>query len=163
MNQLSLYPMRFEPIYQYRIWGGRRLANVLTAPLPNDEPIGEAWLLSDRADHASVVAEGALKGQTITQLLELAPEQMLGKLAGEFDRFPLLLKFLDARDTLSVQVHPTDQQTRYLPAGESGKTEAWVVLEAGSESRIYAGLNPDTTLENLLESLTTATPRQFSA
>jgi len=146
--------MRFEPIYQYRIWGGRRLANVLTTPLPDDEPIGEAWLLSDRADHASVVAEGPLKGRTLTQLLALMPEQMLGELAGKFDRFPLLLKFLDARDTLSVQVHPTDHQTQYLPPGETGKTEAWVVLEASSESRIYAGLKPGTTPGNLQKSLT---------
>lgn len=148
--------MRFEPIFQYRIWGGRRLANILT-PLPEDETIGEAWLLSDRDDHASVVAEGPLKGGTISQLMEHAPEQMFGKLAGGFDRFPLLLKFLDARDTLSVQVHPTDKQTQYLPAGDTGKTEAWVVLEAGPESRIYAGLNADTTIENLLKSLTTGT------
>lgn len=157
MNQILFYPLRFEPIYQYRLWGGRRLADLLSAPLPDDEPIGEAWLLSDRADHASVVADGPLKGRTITQLLESEQEQMLGKLAGKFARFPLLLKFLDARDTLSVQVHPTDQQTQYLPAGETGKTEAWVVLEAGSGSRIYAGLKPGTTPGNLQESLTDGT------
>ena len=63
-------------------------------------------------------------------MLEQSPEQLLGKLAGRFRRFPLLLKFLDAHDMLSVQVHPADRQTDYLPAGESGKTEAWVVLEA---------------------------------
>ena len=62
MDRIPLYPMRFEPIYQYRLWGGRRLASLLSAPLPNDEPIGEAWILSDREDHASVVAEGMLKG-----------------------------------------------------------------------------------------------------
>ena len=156
MSQLPLYPLRFEPIYQYRIWGGRRLSQLLSAPLP-DGPVGEAWLLSDRTDHASIVTDGPLKGHTITQLLEQWPEQMLGKQAGKFDRFPVLLKFLDARDTLSVQVHPTDQQTKYLPQGETGKTEAWVVLEAGSESCIYAGLKPGTTLDNLQESLTNGT------
>ena len=145
MSQIPLYPLRFEPIYQYRLWGGRRLADLLTAPLPGDGPIGEAWLLSDRDDHPSRVADGPLKGLTIRQLLEQSPEQLLGKLAGRFQRFPLLLKFLDARDMLSVQVHPSDRQTDYLPAGEHGKTEAWVVLEAGPESRIYAGLNPGTT------------------
>jgi mannose-6-phosphate isomerase len=101
-----LYPLRFEPIYQYRLWGGRRLANLLSAPLPGDGPIGEAWLLSDRDDHPSRVADGPLKGRSIGQLLHQWPEQMLGKLAGRFHRFPLLLKFLDVRDTLSVQVHP---------------------------------------------------------
>ena len=149
MNQIPLYPLRFEPIYQYRLWGGRRLANLLSAPLPGDGPIGEAWLLSDRDDHPSHVANGPLKGQTIGQLLKQWPEQVLGKLAGRFRRFPLLLKFLDARDMLSVQVHPSDRQSNYLPAGETGKTEAWVVLEAGPESRIYAGLKPATTADNL--------------
>ena len=130
MNQIDLYPLKFEPIYQYRLWGGRHLKDVLTTPLPDDIPIGEAWLLSDRKDHQSRVANGQLKGQTIRQLLEKFPEQLLGKLAGHFSRFPLLLKFLDAHEMLSVQVHPTDTHTDLLPAGETGKTEAWVVLEA---------------------------------
>ena len=157
MNEIPLYPLRFEPIYQYRLWGGRRLADVLTAPLPGDGPIGEAWVLSDRDDHQSLVADGPLKGRTIGQLLKQWPEQVLGKLAGRFRRFPLLLKFLDARDTLSVQVHPSDRQTNYLPAGETGKTEAWVVLEAGKESRIYAGLKTATTQESLQQALINGT------
>ena len=157
MDQIPLYPLRFEPIYQYRLWGGRRLANLLSAPLPGDGPIGEAWLLSDREDHPSRVADGPLKGRSIGQLLHQWPEQLLGKLAGRFRRFPLLLKFLDVRDTLSVQVHPSDQQTKYIPAGESGKTEAWVVLEAGTKSRIYAGLKPATTADTLRQALANGT------
>ena len=157
MSQMLLYPLRFEPIYQYRLWGGRRLADVLTAPLPNDGPIGEAWVLSDRDDHQSRVANGPLQGQTLGQLLKQSPQQLLGKLAGRFCRFPLLLKFLDARDMLSVQVHPSDRQTNYLPAGETGKTEAWVVLEAVAESRIYAGLKPDTTATNLRRAIANGT------
>jgi mannose-6-phosphate isomerase len=149
MSQTPLYPLRFEPIYQYRLWGGRRLADVLSTPLPGDGPIGEVWLLSDRDDHQSFVASGPLKGRTLGQLLEQWPEQLLGQLAGRFHRFPLLLKFLDARDTLSVHVHPSDRHTDYLPAGETGKTEAWVVLEVEPESRIYAGLEPATTADNL--------------
>src|SRR5208283_3025892 len=143
--QTPLYPLRFEPIYQYRLWGGRRLASLLTAPLPGDGPIGEAWILSDRDGHQSRLADGPLKGRTIAQLLEQFPQQVMGKLAGRFRRFPLLLKFLDAREMLSVQVHPADTRTDLLPAGETGKTEAWVVLEAGPKSRIYAGLKPGTT------------------
>ena len=141
MSQTTLYPLRFEPIYQYRLWGGRRLANLLTAPLPGDGPIGEAWVLSDRDDHPSRVADGSLQGLSIAQLLERFPEKVMGKLAGRFRRFPLLLKFLDVREMLSVQVHPSD------PA--SAKTEAWVVLEAGTKSRIYAGLKSGTTAESL--------------
>ena len=139
MSSTLLYPLRFEPIYQYRLWGGRRLAGLLTPPLPGDGPIGEAWVLSDRDDHPSRVANGPLKGRTISQLLDQFPEQLLGKLAHPVSRFPLLLKFLDAREMLSVQVHPADTHTDLLPPGETGKTEAWVVLEAGPKSRIYAG------------------------
>jgi mannose-6-phosphate isomerase len=149
MSQVPLYPLRFEPIYQYRLWGGRRLASLFAAPLPGDGPIGEAWVLSDRDDHSSRVADGPLKGRTIRQLLEQWPERMMGKMAGFFDRFPLLLKFLDAGEMLSVQVHPSDAHRDLLPAGETGKTEAWVVLEAGRASRIYAGLKPGTTADDL--------------
>jgi len=154
---IPLYPLRFEPIYQYRIWGGRRLAHFLTAPLPAEGPIGEAWLLSDRDDYPSVVADGPLKGWTLAKLLKELPEQLMGNLAGHFRRFPLLLKFLDARDTLSVQVHPSDKQTDYLPAGETGKTEAWVVLERGPNSRIYAGLKVATTADDLRQAIANGT------
>jgi mannose-6-phosphate isomerase len=157
MDQLPLYPLRFEPIYQYRLWGGRHLTGLLNAPLPGDGPIGEAWLLSDRSDHQSQVVGGPLKGRTISQLLEQFPEQMLGKLAGRFPRFPLLLKFLDATAMLSVQVHPTKANTNLLPASETAKTEAWVVLEAGTQSRIYAGLKPGTTADKLRRALANGT------
>ena len=78
---------------------------------------------------------------------------MLGKLAGRFRRFPVLLKFLDAHDVLSVQVHPKDGRPEYIPPGESGKSEAWVVLETGPKSRIYAGLKPGTTRDDLERAL----------
>ena len=155
-DQALLYPLRFEPIYQYRLWGGRDLARLLTDPLPSG-PIGEAWLLSDRDDHQSRVTDGALKGRTIAQLLQQFPKQVMGKLAGRFRRFPLLLKFLDVHEMLSVQVHPTKANTNLLPAGETPKTEAWVVLEAGTQSRIYAGLKPETTEADLRCALTNGT------
>ena len=139
MSQIALYPLRFEPIYEYRLWGGRRLADLLATPLPGNDPIGEAWVLSDRDDHASRIANGPLEGLTIRQLLEQSPEQMLGKSAPHFRRFPLLLKFLDARDVLSVQVHPADRQKDLLPPGESGKTEAWVVLSRGPKAASTRG------------------------
>ena len=149
MNSIPLYPLRFEPIFQYRIWGGRRFADVLSLDLPGDRPIGEAWVLSDRDDFPSLVADGPLKGKTIADLLADSPEPMLGRLAARYKRFPLLMKFLDASGLLSVQVHPSDEQTEYLPAGEHGKTEAWLVLETGPNSIIYGGLKPDTTAEAL--------------
>ena len=149
MIKSALYPLRFTPIYQYRLWGGRRLANWLKTPLPSDGPVGEAWLLSDREEQSSRVADGPLKGHTIAQLIELSPQDILGKLAQRFQRFPLLLKFLDVHQMLSVQVHPPDCKTNLIPKGETGKTEAWVVLEAEPTSRVCAGLKPGTTLEQL--------------
>ena len=153
MDKKILYPLQFEPIYQYRIWGGRNLAEILTLPLPGDDPVGEAWLLSDRDDHQSKVVNGNLKGSTIGQIMNKFPEQLMGKLIGRFSKFPLLLKFLDAQKMLSVQVHPSDAYKNMLPQGETGKTEAWVVLKALPESLIYAGLKPGTTSENLKESI----------
>lgn len=118
-------------------------------------PIGEAWVLSDRPDHPSRLAGGPFAGQTLAQLLARAPAPILGPLAGRFGRFPLLLKFLDAREMLSVQVHPSDAQTNLIPAGETGKTEAWVVVHAEPESRIYAGLKAGTSVEDVRDALMT--------
>ena len=154
MSQTPLYPLRFEPIYQYRLWGGRHLPDLLSSPLPNEGPIGEAWVLSDRDDHPSQVANGPLKGQTIGTVMQQFQNQLMGKLAKRFLRFPLLLKFLDAREMLSVQVHPGYPPAKPLPEGEAAKTEAWVVLQAGKESRVYAGLKPGTTADVLRESIT---------
>jgi mannose-6-phosphate isomerase len=140
MTKRALYPLLFDPIYQYRLWGGRRFASLLAAPLP-DGPVGEAWILSDRDDHASRVSNGPLKGHTIRQLMQQFPQELMGTAIAPFHRFPLLLKFLDAQQMLSVQVHPS--------TGETAKTEAWVVLESGIESRIYAGLKSGTTKESL--------------
>lgn len=146
---MNLTPLRFEPIFQYRLWGGRRLQKWSRDPLPGDGPVGEAWILSDREDHASKVAEGPLKGKTLRELFAQDPEGMLGKQAGRFDRFPLLLKFLDATQMLSVQVHPSDAHKDLLPKGERGKTESWLVMAAEEGSSIYAGLEPGVTPEDL--------------
>jgi mannose-6-phosphate isomerase len=144
----QLYPLSFEPIFQYRLWGGRRLGDWMDKPLP-DGPVGEAWILSDRQDHASKVTRGALKGRTITELMAQSKAAILGDHADRFDRFPLLLKFLDVEEMLSVQVHPRDDQHDLIPPGDTGKTEAWVVLTADAKSRIYAGLKSHTTAEDL--------------
>ncbi|WP_183568526.1 type I phosphomannose isomerase catalytic subunit [Mucilaginibacter sp. SP1R1] len=154
MTNPPIYPLLFDPIYQYRLWGGRKLAKLLAKPLPKGDPIGEAWLLSDRADHASQVLNGSLKGMTITDLMKHYQAVLMGKFADHYERFPLLLKFLDCKEVLSVQVHPADDQLQYIPKGDSGKTEAWVVLETGKKARIYAGLTPGTTAENLKRSIT---------
>jgi mannose-6-phosphate isomerase len=145
MSNPDLYPLLFDPIFEYRPWGGRRLGELLGAPLPGDGPIGEAWVLSDRADHPSCVRNGALRGQSLHRILTERPDALLGRLSGRFGRFPLLLKFLDVAGALSVQVHPSERNPELIPAGETAKTEAWIVLGAGPASRIYAGLGPGTT------------------
>lgn len=155
MSDIPLYPLRFEPMFQYRLWGGRELGDFMGAELPGTDPIGEAWILSDRADHASRIENGALAGKTLSEVMRERKEEILGGEAGRFERFPLLLKFLDVERMLSVQVHPDDDQTDLIPEGDTGKTEAWVVLRAKPKARIYAGLRPGTTASDL-RSLTTA-------
>jgi mannose-6-phosphate isomerase len=139
MNAVSLYPLRFDTIDQYRPWGG------------------EAWVLSDRDDPASRVAHGPLKGETISQLLRHSREPLLGKLAGQFNRFPLLLKFLEVRTQLSVQVHPSDAYPQLIPAGDTGKSEAWIVLTAGPAARIFAGLRSGTSRGSLRQAIANGT------
>ena len=130
------------------------MASLLSAPLPGDGPLGEAWVLSDdRTDYQSLVANGPLKGQTLGQMMERFRVQMMGKLSSRFTRFPLLLKFLDAHAMLSVQVHPSDAHPEMIPVGDSAKTEAWVVIEAEKGSHIYAGLRLGTTAGSLRPAL----------
>lgn len=129
----------------------------MSITLPGEDPVGEAWILSDRDEHSSVVANGSLKGLTLGQLVNQWPKQLLGERHRAIERFPLLLKFLDVRAALSVQVHPSDRQTQYLPAGEHGKTEAWVVLGAGQDSLVYAGLTSHTTPELLRDAIAKGT------
>src|SRR5699024_5089442 len=149
----SIYPLKFDPIYQYRLWGGRKLEHLLSKPLPDDDTIGEAWLLSDRKDHANKVSNGKLKGMTITKLMVDYHYEIMGKLGYQFEQFPLLLKFLDCNEVLSVQVHPSDEHKELIPKGNTGKSEAWIVMETDENSLIYAGLKKGTTKESLLKSI----------
>ncbi len=157
----GFYPLKLAPIYQYRLWGGRKLEAYDADPLPVDGPVGESWILSDRDDFASQVENGHLAGKTIQQLLATYPDAMLGNQSGSFSRFPLLLKFLDAREMLSVQVHPADQHKDLLPPGERGKTEAWIVLEADPTSTIFAGLNPGATPAGLAQMNSASAPQML--
>jgi mannose-6-phosphate isomerase len=150
-----MYPLRFGPIYEYRLWGGRRLSNLLSEPLPGDGPIGEAWILSDRDDHMSHVTNEPFRGRSLGELWEQFPTELMGESSRIFPHFPLLLKFLDCQRMLSVPVHPTAANMDLVPAGATPKTEAWVVLEAEAESRIIAGLKPGTTPVNLLQAIAT--------
>ncbi|MFM5985675.1 MAG: type I phosphomannose isomerase catalytic subunit, partial [Sphaerospermopsis kisseleviana] len=137
-------PIVFTPIYQERVWGGRELANRLGRDLPGSQPIGEAWEVVDRAEAQSVVAEGPLRGKTLHDLWTDHRAEIFGaRYADSGPRFPLLCKLLDARDRLSVQVHPPADVAPQLN-GEP-KTEMWYFLGCDPGSRIYAGLSAGTT------------------
>lgn len=137
-------PIVFTPIYQERVWGGRELANRLGRSLPGSEPIGEAWEVVDRPEAQSIVAGGPLRGRTLHDLWTNHRTDIFGARHSERgSRFPLLCKLLDARDRLSVQVHPPATIAPQLH-GEP-KTEMWYFLRCDPESRIYAGLSSGTT------------------
>jgi mannose-6-phosphate isomerase len=128
------------------LWGGDRLRTFLGRPSSSDDPVGEAWLVSDEGANASRVADGPLAGKSLRELLAAMPERLLGRSASVDGRFPVLLKFIDARQALSVQVHPNDEQAQRMNgAGARGKTEAWVILDAQEDSRIYSGLRAGVT------------------
>lgn len=135
-------PLRFEPYLRPMVWGGRALAELLGKRLHSSEPYGESWELSDHPHHRSVVAAGPAQGRTICQLMEEHRPALFGQAADQHTQFPWLVKFLDACDWLSVQVHPDEHSVRHLWPGEGSKTEAWFVIDAKPGSRIYAGLLP---------------------
>jgi mannose-6-phosphate isomerase len=137
------------------VWGGRRLGR-LGKSLEGDGPYGESWDLSDHPLHRSVVAEGPLAGQTLRALMEREAAALLGG-AAACPVFPWLVKFLDAQDWLSVQVHPDEKAVCRLWPGEGSKTEVWFVLDARPGSRIYAGLLPGTGEPELRQALARGT------
>ena len=139
-----LHPLRFEPIYKRLIWGGRRLATVLSKPIGEGSEFAESWEIADHRGDVSRVAEGPLTGLTLRDLGTRHGEALFGPAVGRRDQFPLLVKFIDAQQDLSVQVHPDDALGRTL-ADDNGKTETWVIVHAEPGSRIYAGLQPGVT------------------
>lgn len=140
----DLYPLRFAPIFKSMLWGGTRLRPYF-GDAASSEATGEAWVLSDVDGSPSVVRNGPLAGRTLRDLLAAGAAQILGSAPLANGRFPLLLKFLDAKQELSVQVHPNDEQARAKDPRAAGKTEAWVILAADASSRIYAGFREGTT------------------
>jgi mannose-6-phosphate isomerase len=150
-------PLRFHPFLRAVVWGGRRLGEVLGKPLPNADAYGESWDVSDHELHRSVVASGPHAGRSLRELMETERAALLGAAADTYRVFPWLIKFLDAADWLSVQVHPDERAVQRLWPGEGSKTEAWFVLEAAPGSRVYAGLLPGTDEARLRAALRTGT------
>jgi len=152
MNEL--YPMKFIPRFKDKIWGGERMKTVLGmdySPLPN---CGEAWVLSGVPGSGTKVANGFLKGNELNELVEVYMEDLVGEAA--FDRygneFPLLVKFIDSHDFLSIQVHPDDEFAARHGIG-NGKSEMWYILEAEPGAEIINGFNRKTNAKTYLEFL----------
>ena len=135
-------PLTFRPLYMERVWGGRRLAEKFGRPLPAGAPIGESWELVDREDAQSVVESGPLAGKTLHELWTTLRSPIFGRVA-DSPRFPLLAKILDARETLSVQVHPPARIAAELK-GEP-KSEMWFLLESEPGAELFAGFRRGTT------------------
>ena len=149
MVKVPLYPLRFEPIYKNTIWGGDKIL-ALKGMQPNGENLGESWEVSGVQDNVSVVADGYLKGTSLTELIQKYKEIFVGETVYQRygNQFPLLFKFIDAHDDLSVQVHPDDEMAR-KHRQSNGKTEFWYVIDAEEGSSLYAGLKKNCSPEEL--------------
>jgi mannose-6-phosphate isomerase len=137
----DLPPLRFKPILREYLWGGRRLGTELGKPIGDSERAAESWEVVDHGDDQSTVTEGPLTGKKLHELVTQNGVALFGRHNPQ-KQFPLLFKFLDCQQTLSVQVHPNDAQAAQLDPPDLGKTEAWVILAAEPGSKVYAGLKP---------------------
>jgi mannose-6-phosphate isomerase len=145
------YPLKSTPVFKQRIWGGRRLQEVFGKNLPAGQKIGESWEIADLAEGQSTIANGEFAGQTLGSVVRQHAEAVTG--TNDFPRqFPLLVKFLDAQDVLSVQVHPDPGTCRRMGKGEP-KTECWYILAAEPGAVIYKGLKRPVARERFAEAI----------
>lgn len=143
-------PLRFERLCLEKVWGGRALERCLGFALPPGQRIGETWEVVDRPGEQSRVREGTYEGATLAELMARHGAALLGKAPATKDgRFPLLVKYIDADEALSVQVHPDDASAAEIGGGAEGKTEAWYFLEGRDGGAVWCGLEPDVTRERL--------------
>lgn len=147
-----MQPLIFHPITKQRRWGGNRLSSTLGKSTKVPGPWGESWEIVDQAGDQSVVMSGELAGSTLGELVRLMNTELFGSQAG-WRQFPLLIKFLDVHDWLSLQVHPDDTRAKQYGETENGKTESWIVLNAREGSRLYAGLKDGVTRDDLQAAL----------
>lgn len=150
----GLYPLKFTPIYKDKIWGGNKIKSLLNKDFGNLPNCGESWELSGVEGNVSVVSNGFLSGNTLEELIEV----YMGDLVGDqtFDdfgiEFPLLIKFIDANDDLSIQVHPGDEMSKKRH-NAFGKTEMWYVMQADLGSKLQSGFNQEVDQEKYLGKL----------
>ncbi|MFO7880301.1 MAG: type I phosphomannose isomerase catalytic subunit [Bacteroidales bacterium] len=150
MKELALYPMKFKPIFKSKIWGGKKLKTILNkTDAPEDA--GESWEISAVQENISVLDNGFLKGNNLQELIEIYMGDLVGpQVYDKFgNEFPLLIKFIDANDNLSVQVHPGDETARERH-NAYGKTEMWYVIQADAGSELISGFNQEISKEEFV-------------
>jgi len=160
MNEL--YPLKFTPIFKDKIWGGNKIKTVLGmdySPLPN---CGEVWVLSGVAENISEVSNGFLEGNELNELIEVYMGDLVGEAIYEKfgNEFPVLIKFIDANDYLSIQVHPNDELAAKRKIG-FGKSEMWYILQADENAELISGFNQKLNKESYLHHLENKTLQQI--
>ncbi len=151
MKTTSLYPLKFKPLFMERVWGGRNLQRVFNRKLPEGKVIGESWEICDRPEEQTLIANGPLAGKSLHEVIGLLGPELMGRVPLLKGRFPLLIKFLDAQERLSLQVHPPAQLADSL--GGEPKTEMWVIADATPEAHLIAGLKNGVTREQFARAL----------
>ncbi|MBR8537619.1 class I mannose-6-phosphate isomerase [Carboxylicivirga sediminis] len=143
-----LYPLKFNPILKEMIWGGKKLPQKLNVEVAEDVKIGENFAVSGLKNDQSVVSNGTLAGKNMTELIETYKEDLLGaKVYQQFGtNFPLLIKYIDANDDLSIQVHPNDEQAK-IKHNSFGKTEMWYVVDAEAGAGLVSGFSKKTSVD----------------
>lgn len=158
----NLYPLKFTPILKEKIWGGNKIETILKHKISPLENCGESWEISGIVDDESMVANGFLAENNLNELLEIYLTDLVGE--KNYEKyglgFPLLVKFIDAQDNLSVQVHPDDDfaQEHY---GQNGKTEMWHVIQADEGAGLYVGFNKKITAQQYLDAVEQGTLENF--
>ncbi|MFJ1490728.1 type I phosphomannose isomerase catalytic subunit [Capnocytophaga canis] len=152
-----MYPIKFKPILKERLWGGTKLKTLFNKPIETDIT-GESWEVSAVKGDISVVANGEFKDKSLQELIDLYPNELLGKHVYERfgTDFPILIKFIDAREDLSIQVHPNDDLAKKRH-NSFGKTEMWYVMQADPGAKLIVGFNKDVTKEEYQKHLTEGT------
>jgi mannose-6-phosphate isomerase len=138
--------MKFRPIFMERIWGGNALRERFGFDIPLDKKVGELWTISDNRTAVSIVDGGEFDGEKLNVVAEKFSDEIYGK-GIKYQRFPLLIKIIDAQDKLSVQVHPDDEYAFKHENGDSGKTEMWYIIDAKPGAKLVCGLKEGTTKE----------------
>lgn len=155
------YPVFFYPVYMERIWGGRKLAEKYNRK-PESDKVGESWEISCHENGMSIIRNGELRGLRLDEAISRYGNELLGSAVynDSYRKFPLLIKLLDAEDTLSVQVHPADEYANLHENGELGKTEMWYVIDAKPGARLIYGVKEGTDRDSFRHSINQGHPEE---